>query len=396
MTGIDRHGINQDQARNHFLPAGDRITVLSSRIAGKRISHKSSERRRRKDGEDIINDIDVSEDDEEESLERKLARLRREILEVKSEVENQVAGPNGAVIGDSKAVAGDQEIDHLEQLLDSINQPAGGQDQTATKRLTKLLSSPTTLEAPSLDKAQTGPRNLDNGKPGTFTDAQNDRTDHSLLSVAEFDERLSLLETALGLDALPLPTQDPISAKPLLPALNTLDKQISTLSTSNEVSLDKIKGRVRELSQEAESFERKRNQAKRALEASAPDSIRAGAATTNGETPGADLLNPEQVSKVNALYGTLNTIESLAPILPSVLDRLRSLKDLHSEAAVAGQSLANVEERQADMKHELQGWRDGLEKVEKAMREGRDIMKGNAEVMEEWVRGLEERTKNLG
>ena len=371
--------------------------MLSSRISSKRRSYKSSDRRRRKDGEDIINEIDASGDDGEESVERKLARLRREILEVKAEVENQRAGPNGPAISGAQALSGDEEIDGLGQLLKSIDPPAGGESRNAANRLTKRLSPPTDSNAFVVDESPLSVGDREEHKSGsTATNDPNDHDIHSLSLVADFDARLGLLEKALGIDALPLPTQTPSPVKPLLPTLDTLDKQLSTLSISSEVSLDKIKSRVRELAQEAESLERKRGQAKRALETPGQGVIRAGLLTANGETQDADTIDAEQISKVNALYGTLNTIDSLAPLLPSVLDRLRSLKGLHTEAAMAGQSLARIETKQDDMRQELHGWRDGLEKVEKAMQQGEEYMKENAEVMEEWIRGLEERMRSFG
>lgn len=108
------------------------------------------------------------------------------------------------------------------------------------------------------------------------------------------------------------------------------------------------------------------------------------------------LGDPEQISKINALYGTLSTIESLSPLLPSVLDRLRSLRAIHADAATASQNLTLVESRQADMAEEIRSWREGLERMEGMVTKGEESMTGNAEMVEGWVRELEGRMERLG
>ena len=78
-----------------------------------------------------------------------------------------------------------------------------------------------------------------------------------------------------------------------------------------------------------------------------------------------------------------------------MLDRLRSLRSLHADAATASQTLARLEARQEETKQELQGWREGLEKVETAMKQGEKTVKGNTESVETWVKELEERIRKL-
>ena len=392
--GIDRHRLNQDEARNQFLSSSERTTVLSSRISKKRLSYQQADRRRRKNGEDIINEVNVSSDEEAESLERKLTRLRREVLEVQEHLMKQNSTHGGSPTNDPELVNDNQEIDSLRQLLDNVSGSVESGAKTIATRLCQRLDpnySIITNETPTAPKI---PNEV--GADIPIIPSPDNQTDSGLSMIADFDSRLRHLEITLGIDALPLPTQDQISAKPLLPALDTLDKQINALATSTDISLEKIKGRVRELGQEAENLERKRSQAKRAMEVLGPSNTRPTTAATNGEASGLIIDDAELMSKINALYGTLNTIESLAPLLPLVLDRLRSLKDLHTEAATAGQSLSRIESKQEDMKQELQGWRDGLEKAEKAMQQGQDTMKGNTEVIEGWVKDLEERLMNLG
>ena len=338
----------------------------------------------------------MSSEEEDENLNRKLARLRREVAEIQGEFEKHNAGAKqGADRGAQKVAS---EIDGLQHVLHDLDPLTGNGGRTSASRLfTKISHTPESMKPvvtrPSPDSARL--EEDDSNTLGSY--AITSQEDRDISRIADFDARLNLLEAALGVNTIPLPTNGQQPSKALLPTLETLDKQLTALSTSTDASMDKIKGKVQELAQEAESLERKRSDARRAQEAGSPANIRPGAAITNGETKGVDLTeDADQMSKINALYGTLNTIESLAPLLPLVLDRLRSLRSLHTDAATASQSLADIETRQVDMRQELQDWREGLKKVENVMQQGEQVMKGNTEVVEGWVKELEDRITKLG
>ena len=316
---------------------------------------------------------------------------------MQEQLEQQKSKSGGLSTNETHYLAENQEIDGLQQLLDNISESVEDRRGSVATRFSQKLDSKPKLKVPQsneISSIRTDQHEAKNDVP--FIPSLDLQAESNLSVIAGFDSRLRYLETALGIDALPLPTQDQFLAKPLLPTLDTLDKQINALATSNVISLDKIKSRVRELGQEAENLERNKSQAKRAMDVLGQSNIRSGTVTRNGETAGFILDDTELMSKVNALYGTLNTIESLAPLLPTVLDRLHSLKDLHIEAATAGQNLNRLESKQEDMSQELQSWRDGLARVEKAMHQGQETIKGNTEVIEGWVKDLEGRMKNFG
>ena len=341
----------------------------------------------------LINGIEVSGDEEVESLERKLVRLRKEVAEVKGEFEQRRAKQgNGST---TKPQLEAESLDTLSQVLESVEPPDANRHNGAANRLTKRLAAATNMTRTSEDGSGSVPvQQLGANSIYTVTYAPTYQEDHTLSKVSDFDSRLALIEAALGLDAIPLPTQDGSPSKAILPTLDTLDKQLDTLSISTDTPLDKVSRRVRQLTQDAEKLEQARKAAKSAQEALSPSSETFS--SLNRPPHAVDLLDDaEQRSKINALYGTLSTIESLAPLLPSVLDRLRSLRSLHASAATASQTLANLEARQEDTKQELQAWREGLEKVENAMKQGEQTVKGNTETVEGWVKELEERMRNL-
>ena len=398
-SGIVRRRLDADEARTHFLPPGEGNSNFSSKISSKRKSYRSSSRKRRKEDPQInglINGIEAPSDEEVESTERKLARLRKEVAEVKAEFEQRRGRKEDEAPRDPQHEA--ESLDTLRQILESVAPPSTDGSTGAASRLTKRLG----VEAKPVDKSVTlkdgvGSRPTQqtaSGSTYTATYAPTYEKEHTLSKVSDFDSRLTLIEAALGLDAVPLPTQDISPSKAVLPALNTLDIQLITLSTSTETSLDKLSGRVKQLTQDTQQLEQARKAAKAAQEALSPSSE--DFPSLNGPAKDVDVLDDvEQRSKINALYGTLSTIESLAPLLPSVLDRLRSLRSLHADAATASQTLAKLEARQEDTRQELQGWREGLEKVENAMKRGEQTVKENTETVESWVKELEVRMQRF-
>ena len=401
-SGIDRHRLHADEARTHFEPAVTGDHSLSSRIGSKRKSYRSTSRKRRKDRPEmngIINGLELSSDEEDESLERKLARLRREVAEVKDEFERREKKPQDAVAKEKDDETG--SLDALSQVLEGVGSTTADAENGAADRLTKRLTSavkPNGVPVRNLPAASA----QQDGASSTYTItyAPKYQEEHTLSKVSDFESRLTLIEAALGIDAIPLPTQERSAAKAVIPTLDMLDKQLNTLSTSTDSSLDTIRRRVQQLTHDTEKLEQSRKSAKAAHEALRQEalsptgkSVRSPTLNTAARIP--EIEDPEVTSKVNALYGTLNTIESLAPLLPSVLDRLRSLRTLHADAATASQTLSKVESRQEAMKDELEGWRLGLEKVEKAMEQGEQTMKANTEMVEGWVKELEERISKL-
>lgn len=310
-------------------------------------------------------------------MERKLARLRREIEEVKEEYGKRNAEKKDIVGGEEED---GQDLTMLSKMLDVISATQGSTVASAGAKLAKDLGTGIKANGPPQTPQDTG-------EPATYTVtyAPTYQQSHALAKAADFDGRLVMLEKVLGLGSAASPTANGVP-NALLPTLDTLRKQISVLSESTPSSLDSISRRVRTLTQEADRLEESRKSAK-----AAQDALKAA----GGDTVAEEGEDSEQVSKINALYGTLSTIESLAPLLPSLLDRLRSLRAIHADAATASESLERMEKRQTDMAAGIKKWREGLEKVEEAMKAGDATMAGNMKVIEGWVNELEERMEKL-
>lgn len=343
-------------------------------------------------------------DDEDESFERKLARLRREVEELKeasSRRNTEKASVDEIERSDDAQREHDDGLDDLSNVLRDIHTISGTDGHGgAAFQLAKKLSG--AMRAPAVPLSNGAAAPPGQHPPGsssyTVTYAPTYARDQALAKAADFDTRLNLIETVLGLDSIPFTSEGHLTSKAILPTLATLDQQLSTISTTSLSSLDSIGRRMRQLTQDAEKLEEARRAAKAALEelrSSQRDSN--PAQVVSGETTAlSSIEDPEQVSKINALYGTLATIESLSPLLPSVLDRLRSLRAIHANAATASESLTRVEQQQEEISGEIKGWKEGLDKVEQVMKHGEQTMEGNTSTIEGWIKQLEERMTKLG
>ncbi|EGC41361.1 conserved hypothetical protein [Histoplasma capsulatum var. duboisii H88] len=439
---IDRQRLQPDLARSHFLSShlDARGVDFSDSIASKRKSYKAMGHRgqRREDGTEVLGDVS---DEEDESLERKLARLRREADELKEELttrkashrDTQAAGAEDSVDGDQDAL--DSGVLELSRALDSLHtySRSGSVHFTAEEILSQKLGGsipPTVHAAKQRNEMLHGPQS--NVPAGLLSNA------------VAFDARLTLLEAALGIPNTPIPhaSDDNAGPQPILPTLNHLTLQLSTLSstltgpsasipvgqsqyqsqsqsTVTTSHIEALTTRIRKLTADADALSSARRRATEAARAVIAARIAAAAsddpagtgttaATTNKPTADhapspsslsvteTDSAASEQTAKIHALYTTLPTISSLHPLLPSVLERLRSLRAIHAGAARAAEDLDALEERQAEMKSEIEQWRDGLKAVEGKVRDCEVAMKGNMDIVGPWVKGLEGRLEALG
>ncbi|KAM5356207.1 hypothetical protein ACJ41O_002853 [Fusarium nematophilum] len=371
--GISRSRLRIDEARSRFLPANvDANGVdFSDRVDGKRKSYKASSRRQRilQDGTEELGDL--SDDDDDESLERRIARLKREVEEAKEEYVKRKA--DAAAQSDTDASKGDERLASLSQVLDEISTPTG---RRAAPHAPKAL--------PSSAYEETSEVPLGENATYTMTYAPSYEQSHALAKAADFDRRLLMLEKGLGINASLMPEADAGGLpRAILPTLDSMNKQISTLAEASTANLDAISRRVRTLVQEQDKLNDSREKAKALRE-----ELGRGAPTAPTE-------ESEQDAKINALYGILPTIENLTPILPPLLDRLRSLRAIHADAATASETLSRIEKQQVEMATELKQWNEGLGKIEAAMKEGNVSIENNKKVMEEWVKDLEERIEDL-
>lgn len=290
-----------------------------------------------------------------------------------AEAKDEYAKRKAAATEESKDPApSDERLDTLSQVLDDIAKPTGVE---TSRRLAKPHFSSSTTKAEQVPAGD--------GPTYTVTYAPTYEQSHALAKAADFDRRLLMLEKALGISSSSL-TEAGANGLPraILPTLDNMEKQISTLAQASTSNLDAISRRVRTLASEQDKLNDSKEKAKALRE-------------ELGKQVQSSTDESEQESKINALYKILPTIENLTPMLPPLLDRLRSLRAIHADAATASQTLERIETQQTEMTEELKQWKEGLDKMEEAMTQGDTTVKGNMKVMEGWVKDLEERMAKL-
>lgn len=343
----------------------------SDRLDTKRRAYRS---RVLDDGTRELGDLsDEEEGDAAESLERKIARLKREVEEAKEEH----ARSRAAAGGEAKQEADEEGLGSLGQILEEISRPPG---------VGRAIRAGRTIP----QGEETAQNAAESDATYTVTYAPAYEQSHALAKAAEFEQRLLALEKAigvgsttgleLGLNGLP---------RAILPTVDSMHQQISALGKASTTSLDAISRRVRTVIADIDTMTKKRGQAHHESGRDYDARDRRPSAVDDGTDP------DDQTAKINALYGTLATIEGLAPLLQPLLDRLRSLRALHADAAAAGETLDRIERGQVETAAELRQWREGLARIEAAMGEGQVTMEGNMKVMDAWVRDLEMRMGKL-
>ncbi|KAL2215986.1 dynactin subunit [Thermoascus aurantiacus ATCC 26904] len=441
-SDIDRRGVNADEARARFLGAelDARDVNFSDSISAKRKSYRSKSRRRRRraDGTEELGDLS---DSEPESLERKLARLRREAEELKDELAKRQAEKkesSGQGQGEGEKTTTKEQQDEqlgdglleLSRALDNLHASMRGVSapHSADVILSQKLAAGSQIDSTAATAAAKGPQK--NSISEGTTDSTTSTSSGLLAHAASFEARLAAVEAAMGISssANPYMTEDNSQIlQPVLPALDNLTSRLSTLTstltgpapvsavpttgsgppatTVTSTHVEALTARIKKLTADAEALAAARKRAVDAAKAAQAARIAAAAidyaSDVDVDTSSATEADPaatqrdEQAAKIQALYATLPTIQSLHPLLPSVLERLRSLRAIHAGAAQASETLDALEKRQAEMRREIEQWREGLRVVEEKMKEGEAALKSNLDVVGPWVKDLESRLARL-
>lgn len=416
-----RQRIDADSARRRFEPTlvdAKGVNFSDTIEAGGRRSYRTRSRRRRRRDHD-----GSGSDSDDETLASRIARLRREAEEVKLELAKKDDGEFKDSVEQQQGPSEEDSLEELSKLIHGLE--ASPASMTNGKKEDEFIKSLSTTQTPKPEATKTGTQQPAASIPPSTTSA-----------LATFADRLTALESALGLPSVST------SAPSILPTLETLSAQLSNLTTtlapttrpsqsqsaqSNATpNLDALQARVRALTVEADKLAASRRTALASLSELHDARMRFSQTRhsrdrpTSGATSGAagatspspapnnagamdkteagihsDLFLSEHASKITALYQVLPSITELQPLLPVVLERLRSLSVIHAGAAEARGELDDVVRRQGEMREEVKRWRTAVEETEQRMGEVGGEMKRNVEVVGGMVRGCEEKVLEL-
>lgn len=372
-SAVRHRRLQTDQARSRFQPS--RIDAqgvdFSDNITAQRRSYRTSTQRRRRRGEILGDDSD----EEEESFARKLLRIKRELASLESEYERRVDA------GDKSKIEEQDPKEMLEIIASKVDTiyaahkgGARGAEAILDRTVQKFDSYEPFKPSPKISKA------IANQPPLPGTQVQKSQLEYVLSQAAEFDQRITQLENNLGLNGNTMPELSDKAPHPVFTTLTRLEQTVGLIGDASTNNLEAITQQIKKLTADAEHLKEVRTEASRA-------------GSSDGEAKA--VAYPDQEAKINALYGALPSIDKLAPIIPLVLERLRTLRLVHTSAWQADEVLSALELRQSRQEDEIKKWERQLEIVEKDIKKSETAMVNNIKIVGRDVKMLEEKVAKL-
>lgn len=372
-SAVTRQRLQTDQARTRFQPS--RVDAngvdFSDNVTAQGRSYRTSTQRRRRRGEVLGDDSE----EEEEDFARKLLRIKRELAGLENEYQQRLEA------GDKSKIEEQDPREMLEVIASKVDTiyaahkgGARGAEAILDRTVQKFNSYQPFEPSPQLSKA------IANQPPLPGSQVQKAQLDYVLKQASDFDKRIAQLEDSLGLNGSTMPDLSNEAPFPVFTTLQRLEQTLGVIGDASTGSLDVVTQQVKRLISDAEHLKDTRQEAARAV------------ATTNDSKPSA---YPEQEAKVNALYGTLPSIDKLSPLLPLVLERLRTLRLVHTSATRAEEVLSELEQRQTAQEREIQKWERQLEIVERDMKKSEATMINNVKTVGNDVKKIEDKMEKL-
>jgi nuclear migration protein JNM1 len=372
QSAVQHQRFQPGQARNRFQPS--RVDAqgvdFSDNITAQRRSYRTSTRARRR-GEVLGDDSD----EEKETFARKLMRVRRELYELETEYEKRVQSGDKSQIEEQDPK---QILESISNKADTIYAMRQGGARGAEAQLDRTIEKFRNYEpfgpSPKLTEA------IANQPPLPGSQIRKTQLDYILTQAAEFDKRMTQLENNLGLNGNTMPEISDDASFPVFTTLQRLERTMDLIGDASANNLDAALQQIQKLTAEADQLKEAR------IEASL---VRSGSG--DGTSP----AHSDQEAKINALYGTLPSIDKLSPILPLVLERLRTLRLVHTSAWQADEVLTALEKRQSKQEDEIKRWEKQLVLVEREMGKCTTTMQNNMKVVGDDVKMLEAKLEKL-
>lgn len=303
----------------------------------------------------------------EETVEKKLARLRRELEEIRLELldeqkEKMNSMEEGMV---HKSFADLNELDH--QITELQNQAKKSAIATLEKRLQEFSLANLAKEEDREGNMMEMNHSENQSLKYTLDYNPKYKEKYTELNLSELENRLTVLEKSLGINHMHSYTLQ----APILPTLSHLNKKIMLL-TSNKSYIDLITKKVKDLVAEMEILHEKKSK-------------------IDSDTNESTTISQEE--KIDALYSNLETIQNISCILPNLLDRLKALRIVHADAATVTTGLKDCTERQNIIQDEMIELKQTLERVEFAIKESKNTIQSNMTEIEKMVQEIEKKIK---
>jgi len=366
---VQHQRIQTDQARSRFQPSRvDAYGVdFSDNVGAQRRSYRTSTREQRRRGE-ILGD---ESDEEKESFSRKLLRVKQELHELEAEFQKRIESGDKSKIEerDPKEI-----IEFISDKVDYIYAMRRGGVRSLEGQLDRTIDKFNTY--PAFGPSARISKALTNQPPLPGSQVQRNQLEYVLNQAADFDTRLSRLEETLGLNGNTMPDIGSKAPFPVFTMLEQIEQTVGLVGDASQANLEQASAQIKKMIADADDLKTRRAEA-----------------ASNAET--SEHPSPEQEAKINALYGTLPSIDKLSPILPMVLEKLRTLRLVHTSAWAAEDVLTELEHRQSKQETEIKKWKNALDDIEEKMKDCEGATQDNMKIISDAVKGLEERLYKL-
>lgn len=216
--------------------------------------------------------------------------------------------------------------------------------------------------------------------------------------LADIDERLAFLENIVGSNQSVLEETQTLP-RPLLPTVARLEHMAALLSQPRHI--DAVSKRIKLLVAELDRvYEARRKLSTLPTSSGAGAVVACGgdslAAASGSETDRIAPLDPITLSKLDEAFALCSRIQPLVPLAPALLQRLRSLSQLHASASDFASTLENVHRSQRDVESHLAEMLQALKDVGESLKENEQRTRGNLEVVKQRMEQLDKRIAALG
>ncbi|CAI9741732.1 Hypothetical predicted protein [Octopus vulgaris] len=176
--------------------------------------------------------------------------------------------------------------------------------------------------------------------------------------LASIEERLERLEAVIGQNPQKMSALTAeVSNKSLLAAVSNINSKLSLLDPAQ---IDQVEARLQNVLQKVNQITEKK--------IVSDDS--------------------EKQAKVTELYEIVKKWESMADVLPQVVDRLTTLKDIHEQALQFSQALVYLDTAQQEIRKTLTEHGDMMKQLEDSFKQNTDVIKKNCQSLEERMKSL--------
>lgn len=287
-----------------------------------------------------------------ETVDQKMARIKRELEEIKLSQET------------AKDVVNENEheelsnIDELVTLLESIDSHNSGPDHLNyySEKLKHIF------ESINLDQDDTEPPSIE------LTEK------NESLEILSLESRINDLETLLGSETLQ-ELQQTVRApktKTVQNLLNDLKRKINIIYNP-EFELGKIKQEIRELNRETEKLATNRKLAQLSSQNNSSNNNFKNNSPIDTKSHRKNTFE----QKIVTIFDRLDEFDNVNKIIPSLLIRLKSLHKIHADLGNTVGTVGQLDQTLNDIKSDMVTWNASLDKVNENLDQQNQIFDTN-------------------